>query len=418
MSAIQFYKETEFKEVELNGRAIEIPEDWEVVELDKIVEIHDNKRIPLSERERAKRKGPYPYCGATGIIDYIDDYIFEGEYVLLAEDGGYYGPFEPSAYIMTGKFWVNNHAHVLKAVENVSDNWFIMYMLNYLDLRPYIVGSTRTKLNQEYMRKIRILLPPLEEQKKIAHVLRTIDNAIEIVEKAIEKLERIKKATMEQLLTKGIGHKEFKKVKLDCRTIEIPKDWIVVRLKDITLPTESIDPTRTPNKEFKYVDITNVSNTMYKIIGWNLINGKNAPSRARRLIRSGDIIFATTRPYLKNIAIVPDELDNQICSTGFCVIRANRNKVIPEWIFYCVLTDDFIARVSSKMRGATYPAVSDKDVLNEKIPLPPLEEQKQIVKILKTIDEAIELKKKKKEKLERMKKAVMDKLLTGQIRIK
>ena len=154
------------------------------------MEIYDSKRIPLSEQERAKRRGPYPYCGATGIIDYIDGYIFDGEYVLLAEDGGYFGPFEQSAYIMSGKFWVNNHAHVLRAISGKSNNWFLMYFLNYIDLRPYIVGSTRTKLNQEYMRKINISLPPIPEQQTIAHVLMSIYRAIEAVDEAIKQAER------------------------------------------------------------------------------------------------------------------------------------------------------------------------------------------------------------------------------------
>ena len=166
------------------------------------------------------------------------------------------------------------------------------------------------------------------------------------------------------------------------------------------------------------MDITNVSNTTYKIIGWNLIKGKNAPLRARRLIKSGDVIFATTRPYLKNIAIVPDELDNQICSTGFCVIRANKKLVIPEWIFYNLLNDNFIARLISKMRGISYPAVSDRDILNEKIPLPPLEEQRKIAEYLQNLQEKI-LKLKEHHKqilslLEELKSSILNKVFQMQ----
>ncbi len=187
----------EFKDTPIG----KIPKEWQVVRLGEIVDIFDNMRVPLSERERANRKGPYPYCGANGIIDYIDGYIFEGEYVLLAEDGGYYGPFEKSAYIMNGKFWVNNHAHVLKAKEGIALNRFLMYMLNFLDLRPYLVGSTRTKLNQKEMKKIRLPLPPLEEQKRIVAILSTIDDWIELERKRREKLERLKHGLMELLLT-------------------------------------------------------------------------------------------------------------------------------------------------------------------------------------------------------------------------
>jgi len=178
-----------------------IPEEWEVVRLGEIVEIYDNKRIPLSEEERANRKGIYPYCGANGIIDHIDDYIFEGEYLLLAEDGGFFGRFENSAYLMSGKFWVNNHAHVLKAREGVSVNGFILAWLIFDDLSRYISGTTRQKLNQSVMRNILIPLPPISEQKRIAEILSQIDQAIEKEEKYKEKLERLKKGLMEDLLT-------------------------------------------------------------------------------------------------------------------------------------------------------------------------------------------------------------------------
>jgi type I restriction enzyme S subunit len=178
-----------------------IPEEWEVVRLGEIVEIYDNKRIPLSEEERANRKGIYPYCGANGIIDHIDNYIFEGDYLLFAEDGGFFGRFENSAYLMSGKFWVNNHAHVLKAREGVSVNRFILAWLIFDDISRYISGTTRQKLNQSVMRNILIPLPPLSEQKRIAEILSQIDQAIEKEEKYKEKLERLKKGLMEDLLT-------------------------------------------------------------------------------------------------------------------------------------------------------------------------------------------------------------------------
>lgn len=187
----------EFKETEI-GR---IPKEWEAVKLGKIVEIYDNERIPLSETQRSKMKGDYPYCGANGILDHINDYIFEGEFVLLAEDGGYWGKFQSSAYIMSGKFWANNHVHILKAIDGVANNRFLMYILNYLDLTPYIVGSTRGKLNQKEMRNIKVPLPPLEEQKKIAGILSKWDRAIELKKAKKEKLERMKKKVMELLLT-------------------------------------------------------------------------------------------------------------------------------------------------------------------------------------------------------------------------
>ena len=188
---------TEFKDSHV-GR---IPVDWDVVNLEDVVEIHDNKRIPLSEKERIKMKGDYPYCGANGIIDYINDYIFNGEFVLLAEDGGDYSSFGSSAYIMNGKFWVNNHAHVIEALPSKITNRFLLHILIYLDLTHYVVGSTRKKLNQGIMRKIKIPLPPLEEQKRISEILQDVDRRLELLTERKVKLENIKRGLMNDLLT-------------------------------------------------------------------------------------------------------------------------------------------------------------------------------------------------------------------------
>lgn len=183
---------------------------WITVKLSDIAEILDSRRIPLSEMERSKIKGGYPYCGANGVIDYINKYIFDGEYILIAEDGGDYSKFGKSAYIMTGKFWVNNHAHVLKAIEGKTTNEFLFYILNFMDLSPYIVGSTRTKLNQERLKEIQIPLPDLGEQKKITSILKIIDNKLSIQQNKKSKLETIKKGLMNDLLT---GKKRVKVLK-------------------------------------------------------------------------------------------------------------------------------------------------------------------------------------------------------------
>ncbi len=199
------FKHEKFKKTEVG----EIPEDWDVVKLGDVIKIYDHLRVPLSKIERSKRKGKYPYCGANGIIDYIDNYIFDGEYVLIAEDGGYFGKYESSAYIMKGKFWVNNHAHVIQAINGLTTNLFIMYILNYLDLNPYVVGTTRKKLNQTELKNIKIPLPPLEEQKAIAERLKAIDELIEIKKKEKEQIEKAKKGIMEKLLTGKIRVKNL-----------------------------------------------------------------------------------------------------------------------------------------------------------------------------------------------------------------
>jgi type I restriction enzyme S subunit len=190
-------KKHKFKDSPL-GR---IPEEWEVVRLGDAAEILDNSRIPLDSEYRATIKGDFPYCGATGIIDYINDYIFDGEYLLIAEDGGNFDRFEETAYIMRGKFWVNNHVHILKGKNGILDNSFLMYFVNFQDVSRYISGSTREKLNQRLLKSVVIPLPPLSEQRHIASILSQVDEVIEKEQKYKEKLERIKQGLMEDLLT-------------------------------------------------------------------------------------------------------------------------------------------------------------------------------------------------------------------------
>jgi type I restriction enzyme S subunit len=148
--------------------------NWEIKKLGDVVEFLDHQRIPLNEGERAKKKGPYPYYGATGVLDWIDDYIFNGEYVLLAEDGGpFFQKDKPVAYRVSGKCWVNNHVHVLTA-KNLINIDFLGYTLMFMDLTVYLTGSTRAKLNKSRAEKIKIPLPPLETQKKIIEKLFTV----------------------------------------------------------------------------------------------------------------------------------------------------------------------------------------------------------------------------------------------------
>ncbi|MGQ9497688.1 MAG: restriction endonuclease subunit S [Desulfotomaculales bacterium] len=171
---------------------------------------------------------------------------------------------------------------------------------------------------------------------------------------------------------------------------KLPEGWRWVRLGEVCLPTERRDPSKNPLTYFMYVDISAIDNTVGKIVSPKEVLGQHAPSRARKVIRAGDVIFATTRPYLKNIALVPPDLDGQICSTGFCVIRANREFAEPEFLFH-LCRSDFVTDqlTANKMRGASYPAVTDNDVYNTLIPLPPLEEQRRIAAKVEALMERV-----------------------------
>lgn len=160
--------------------------------LGDICEILDSKRVPITATER--QPGPYPYYGANGVQDYVADYIFDDDLVLLAEDGGNFGSKDkPIAYRVSGKCWVNNHAHVLKPKEGLNVD-YLCYSLMFYDVTGLVNGATRQKLTQADMRKMEIPLPSLDEQRKIAAVLDKVSDLIAKRRQQLDKLDELIKA--------------------------------------------------------------------------------------------------------------------------------------------------------------------------------------------------------------------------------
>lgn len=147
---------------------------------DEVTTNFDKRRIPLSGEQRQKRQGKYPYWGAQGIIDYIDDYIFDGTYLLIAEDGeNLKSKKQNIAQIVHGRFWVNNHAHIVQG-RNECDTRYLCYLLNSMDLSGYITGSAQPKLSQGNLNAVDLNLPSFKNQVKIANYLYLLDQKIEI----------------------------------------------------------------------------------------------------------------------------------------------------------------------------------------------------------------------------------------------
>lgn len=160
----------------------DLPQGWKFSTLEDITENHDGKRIPISAKLREGIKGKYPYYGASGIIDYVNKSLFDGKYLLIGEDGAnLLARKTPIAFIVNGKFWVNNHAHVLTTLGDIPLE-FLSYFINSIDLSNWISGTAQPKLNQTNMNKISIPLPPLNEQKRI----------VEEIEKSLSELEHTK----------------------------------------------------------------------------------------------------------------------------------------------------------------------------------------------------------------------------------
>ena len=175
--------------------------EWEVAPLKDCVTFLNGMRKPIKQEDRADIQGQYPYFGATGIIDYVNDYIFDDELILLGEDGeNILSRVVPHVFMVSGKIWVNNHAHVMKANKDKNSEFLCIY-LESLDYKKFNSGSAQPKINKAVCEKIPVHFPSLDEQNKIATVLTNADKEIELLEQQLADLQQEKKALMQVLLT-------------------------------------------------------------------------------------------------------------------------------------------------------------------------------------------------------------------------
>jgi type I restriction enzyme, S subunit len=177
----------------------------------------------------------------------------------------------------------------------------------------------------------------------------------------------------------------MKRAKIDtsdsCLTLnesEVPEGWEIKKMSEVTKKVPTLKPESEPDRIFGYVDISSINNETNQIFDFKKIRGEDAPSRAKQSIQFNDVLFSNVRTYLRNIAIVPDNLDVQVCSTGFTVLRSN-GSIDPKFLFYYTLTDDFINGVTPQQTGSQYPATTDRVVKEATISFPKLDEQQCIV---------------------------------------
>lgn len=405
----------EFRETELGL----LPKDWTVVKLEQVTENLDNKRIPLNEEERRKKQGLYPYCGANGIIDYVNNYIYDGEFILLAEDGGYWGVGEKSSYIMNGKFWVNNHAHVIKAIESKTTNKFLCYALNHIDMSPLIGGDARGKLTQAIMRSIPLPLPPLPEQQNIAFVLSTVQDAQQSTERAINSLRELKKSLMKHLFTYGaVSFEDADKVKLKETEIgKVPEGWNVLPLSDVADNFIGGGTPSTAKKEYWNGSIQ--WTTSKKITDRILTDGEKTITKlglensATHLIPKENLIIGT-RVGVGKVAI--NKIDVAI-SQDLTGVFINKNKYSVEFLAYQLGTESCQKRFSVCARGTTIKGIPRDDLIKMPMKIPSLPEQQQIVSILATVDEKIDAEEQRRKALDVLFNSLLKNLMTAEIRV-
>jgi type I restriction enzyme S subunit len=400
-----------------------VPEGWTLSNVDKTCDVLDSKRIPINSEERSTRKGQYPYYGANGIQGFIDNYIFEGEHILLAEDGGNFDQWEarPISYLVSGKFWVNNHAHILRA-KNGNETRFLHYSLVHKNITKHINGGTRAKLNQSDMRDIELALPPLPEQQKIAAILTAVDDVIESTQTQINKLKDLKTGLMQELLSKGIGHTEFK----DSPVGRIPKAWASTTFSGAGIKILDGDRGSEYPKDADFFDYEyclflsakNVTKSGFQFNQLVFITKEKDEKLRKGKLQKGDIVI-TTRGTVGNIAFFDKNIhfENVRINSGMAIIRNDEENFNSDFL-NAVLHSRLVGeQIELLAFGSAQPQLTIGVIQNINLPLPSQKEQMQIVEIMNSVQERLNLVKSKLDQLSNAKKALMQDLLTGKVRV-
>ena len=322
---------------------------WPTITLNDAVDLFDSQRVPLNSRQRLARQGKFPYYGAQGVIDHIDDYIFDGRYILVAEDGENLNSKKlPLALFAKGKFWVNNHAHILRGKPEIVDDTFLLACLNNADIRPFVTGAAQPKLSQGNLRLVEIPRPPLHTQQRIAGILSAYDELIENSQRRIKILEAMARGLYREWFVhfRFPGHENHPRV--PSALGEIPQGWEVKKLGEIAEEMRRNVPKGILKDASPYVGLEHIPRRSLALDAWETATelGSN-----KLEFRKGEVLFGKIRPYFHKVSVAPFD---GLCSADTIVIRAR----LPEHyacVVACVSSDDFVAEASATANGAKMP---------------------------------------------------------------
>ena len=353
--------------------------------LEDVCEILDSKRVPITAKDRVA--GPYPYYGANGVQDYVADYIFDDELVLLAEDGGHFGSTDkPIAYRVSGKCWVNNHAHVLKAKDCI-DIDYLCYSLMFRDVSDVVNGATRQKLTQADMRKIEIPLLSLEEQRAVVAKISKVFDLIALRKEQLAKLDQLVKSRFIELFI-GKGY--------PTRTI----DEISLGKGEYGAQSASIeyDSTRP-----RYVRITDINED--GTLNDDVVASINPADDEQYKLEYGDFLFARMGATVGKTYVFIE--GNQIFAGYLIRYRLNRKLINPRYLYWYTRLDEYWNWVKLNQSGAAQPGINAKKYGSLRIPVSPIELQEQFTEFVEQTDKSKLIIQQSLDKLELLKKSLM-----------
>lgn len=350
---------------------------WQIKTLGEVCDILDSKRKPVTKKDRIS--GDYPYYGATGIVDYVADYIFDERLVLVGEDGAKWQSGEKTAFIVDGQYWVNNHAHVLRPHDNVILHEWIEYYFFIKDLSEYITGVTVPKLNQAKLRSIEIPVPPLSEQKRI----------VKILDEKFEAIEKLKKVTKEQLAdAKELFESQASRLFLN-------EDWEERSFADDSV-FKIVDGDRGKNypqkKDFHkegyclFMSTKNVRKDGFDFSENVFISKEKDKALRKGKLNRNDVVM-TTRGTIGNIGVYDEAVtfDNIRINSGMLIFRPNTDVILPKFLFELLRSPSVVRQIKTHTSGAAQPQLPITTLKRFTFRLPPLAKQKQIFQELEYI---------------------------------
>ena len=339
--------------------------------LEDVCEILDSRRVPITAKDR--KAGAYPYYGANGLQDYVADYIFDDELVLLAEDGGNFGSKErPIAYRVSGKCWVNNHAHVLKAKPNMHVD-YLCYALMFYDTEGLVNGATRQKLTQAAMRQMVIPYRDMTEQLQIIEKISQIVRAIEKRKEELQLLDQLVKSRFIELFgdpkqnPKGYPVKEF--------------DEISVLITD----GEHATPRRT-DKGIYLLSARNILNHALQLDDVDYIDEEEYIRIARRVVpQAGDVLISCSGS-IGRCCVVPEELRFQMVRSAALIRFDDTIKpIFAEWL---ISSDELQRQISMSATQSSQANLFQGKIRKLRGYVPPLELQEQFAAFVEQTDKS------------------------------
>ena len=359
-------------------RFSEFKDEWKKEPLGKVVNFSNGKRIPLSEAERKIRQGEYRYYGASGVIDYIDDYIFDGQYILIGEDGAnILNRSSPLAFVVNGKFWVNNHAHIFQS--KLGNNLFLATYLESLNYEKHNSGTAQPKLNLENLKKIEVANPSTQEQTKIAEFLSAVDDKISQLSRQLELLNQYKKGVMQKIFSQEIRFKNDNG--------EDFGEWEEIQLKDFL--TLTLRPVDKPNENYHALGVRSHFKGLFN--KYDSQPEKNSMDVLYEVFEN-DIVVNITFAWEGAMAIANKIHHKGLVSHRFPTYQTDESKILLNFFRYIFIQKDFLAELQLCSPGGAgrNRVLSKKDFLEISILKPSVQEQAKIAEFLTAIDERID----------------------------